>query len=115
VTVAFRCGHSHSLARCSTTGCRHPATVLCRFPVKRHGRSATCNRMVCAGCASKPDRFCPPHARGVVSGAAPELVKICGACLTASCVHGEMRCRKPGPQRLVTVAEWKRLLSFGVL
>jgi hypothetical protein len=114
MTMTFRCGHSSSLARCATTGCRKPATVLCRFPVTRRGRTTACNRMVCTSCASKPDRYCPPHARGLVTGAAPELVEICSACYTASCVHGEHRCPTPGRRRKVTVREWKRLLSFGV-
>lgn len=97
-------------ARCRTIGCRHAATVLCCYPVVRRGRAATCSRFVCARCAS-PDRFCPPHARL----GAESLVKICAACYSCSCAHGELPCEKPGTIRTVTIAQWKSLLSFGVL
>jgi len=95
---------------CQTSGCRSAAIVLCCFPVTRNGRAATCNRHVCSGCAS-PDRFCPPHARA----GADSLVTICSACYCSSCVHGEHPCAAPGKPRRVTVAQWKTLLSFGVL
>lgn len=114
MTLAFRCGHSHSLATCATTGCRKPATVLCRYPIKRRGRTTACNRMVCASCASA-DKLCPPHARGMATGKVDALVTICPACLTLSCVTGEMPCERAGGTRQVTVGEWKSLLSFGVL
>lgn len=116
MTLAFRCGHSHSLARCSTTGCNKPASVLCRYPVKnrRTGRTTACNRFVCTGCASA-DKLCPPHARGVVAGKVDPLITICSACFTLSCVAGEMPCERRGSTRQVTVAQWKTLISFGVL
>lgn len=96
--------------RCETSTCRKPAAVLCRYPVTRNGRAGACNRHVCAGCASA-DRFCPPHARL----GAESLVKICSACYSSSCAHGEVPCDKPGKVRQVTIAQWKSLLSFGVL
>jgi hypothetical protein len=96
--------------RCQTSGCRHPAVVLCRYPVTRNGRAGTCSRQVCDRCAGA-DRYCPPHAR--IAG--ESLVKICAACYSSSCAHGELPCAKPGTARTVTIAQWKTLLSFGVL
>lgn len=101
---------SHVHAQCQTSGCRKPATVLCKFPVTRHGRSVQCNRHICAGCASR-ERYCPPHSR-----VAPEaLVKICAVCYSSSCAHGELPCDRAGQTRMVNVAQWKTLLSFGAL
>ena len=97
-------------ARCETSACRKPASVLCRYPVVRNGRAGTCNRHVCAGHASA-DRFCPPHARI----GAESLVKICAVCYSSSCAHGELPCASAGTVRQVSVAQWKSLLSFGVL
>jgi hypothetical protein len=103
------CAHT---ARCQTSGCRGRASVLCQYPVIRHGRAQRCGRHICAGCAKRIEgkAFCPPHARTGVDA----LVKICPSCYMASCPGGEMRCESPGKPRLVTAAEWKRLLCFGV-
>lgn len=96
--------------RCESSTCRKPAAVLCRYPVTRNGRAGMCNRHICAGHASA-DGFCPPHARiGTES-----LVTICSACYSCSCAYGEMPCGKAGKTRRVTTAQWKSLLSFGVL
>jgi hypothetical protein len=51
---------------CQTTGCPHPGTLLCDYPVTRGGRKTTCNRYMCDRCAKGvgPGRdFCPPHAK----------------------------------------------------
>lgn len=111
-TMVFRCGHSASLARCQTVGCRGHAIALCDYPITRSGRSTRCNRHVCAGCATKLEgrHICPPHARTGIEA----LVKICAACYSSSCAHGELACDRPGKTRLVTAAEWKRLLCFGM-
>ena len=111
-TMAFRCGHTSSLAQCQTSGCRGRATVLCDYPVMRNGRLGRCNRHICAGCASHHEdrHICPPHARVGLDA----LVKICAMCYSSSCAHGEIACEQPGKSRLVTAAEWKRLLCFGV-
>lgn len=95
---------------CSTTGCTKPAIYFCRFPVKRRGRTEQCRRPMCQRCSSS-DRHCPPHAR-----IAPEaLIKICAACLTASCPAGLMVCTKPEATRLVTKGQYLSILSFGIL
>lgn len=96
-------------ARCQTNRCRGHASVLCRYPVTRNGRSTRCNRHVCGACAS--DGFCPPHAR---AGAA-QLVRMCSRCYMQSCAYGDMRCPNPGPVQLVTHQQWLTLISFGVL
>lgn len=100
--------------RCSTTGCAGHGTILCDFPVTRRGRQTTCSRRVCRGCAvtiGKGLDFCPPHARS----AADSLVTICSACLTSSCAAGELPCEKRGSMRIVSIAQWKALLSFGAV
>jgi hypothetical protein len=102
-----------SFARCQTIGCGGRAMLLCDYPVKRKdGKQGRCNRHVCASCAKRVEgrHFCPPHARVGLA----DLVKICGSCYSSSCAHGEIACEQPGKTRLVTAAEWKRLLSFGV-
>ena len=97
-------------AICDTNGCGYEAISYCRYPVTRHGRTTTCNRRMCSRCCSA-GHHCPPHAR-----IAPEqLIKICTACLTASCPSGDMVCTKPGANRLVTRATYLNLLSFGIL
>jgi len=101
--------------RCATNGCRGNAVVLCRFPVRRNGRDSPCGRFVCAKCASR-ERYCPPHARAAGAGVV-ETVKICSNCYSASCpVPADgWRCSRPGPPRIVSVAEYRRLISFGLL
>lgn len=95
---------------CDTNGCGYPAVAYCRYPVTRRGRQVMCNRRICQRCASV-NQHCPPHAR-----IAPEsLIQICTECLTASCPSGLHVCTKPGKTRLVTGAQWKTILSFGVL
>lgn len=103
------------LVACQTQGCRGYATVLCRFPVRRSGRDCPCGRFVCVKCASR-DRYCPPHARAAQAGKV-ETVTICSRCFSSSCATPEddFRCDQPGPPRVVTVPEWKKLISFGVL
>lgn len=100
----------YTRVRCDTTGCRGDAVHFCRYPVTRHGRQTTCNRRMCSRCADT-DRHCPPHAR---SGKA-QLVQICATCFSSSCAHGEIACHSPGKTRMVTTAQWKTLLSFGLL
>lgn len=51
---------------CSTPGCGRDGTQQCDFPVKRNGRTGTCDRYICPKCATRvgPDRdYCPPHQR----------------------------------------------------
>lgn len=100
----------YARARCDTAGCPGYATGYCRYPVTRRGRTSTCNRRMCRACASAA-QHCPPHAR---SGQ-EQLVKICTQCFASSCAHGELCCPSPGSTRLVTSAQWKTMLSFGVL
>jgi hypothetical protein len=106
--------------RCQTTGCTGAGTVLCDFPVTRRGREATCNRRVCRSCAvsiGKGQDFCPPHARVAEQGYAP-LVTVCIACLSASCAHredGYVCARRDEGTKVITVAQWKAQLSFGVI
>jgi hypothetical protein len=104
-----------TLAGCATHGCRGYASVLCRFPVRRGGRDCPCGRFVCTKCASAA-RYCPPHARAADAGKVA-TVTICSRCFSASCAAADddWQCNDPGPARVVTVPEWKKLISFGVL
>lgn len=96
---------------CSTAGCARQALYFCRYPVTRRGRTEHCRRPMCARCCSTDDRHCPPHAR--IAG--EQLVKICAACLTSSCPSGDMVCTTPEKTRLVTRAQYRSILSFGIL
>lgn len=98
--------------RCQTNGCRHPAVGLCKYPVKRNGRTTTCNRHICQRCSSR-DGYCPPHARI----AADSLVLICPRCFTQSCPDPacDYQCEKPGAAMKVTEARYRNLISFGIL
>lgn len=104
-----------TLVSCATKGCRGYAHVLCRFPIRKDGRDAPCRRFICKACASA-DQYCPPHARAAAAGKVG-AVKICSRCFSASCAapDDDWQCESPGPARVVTVPEWKKLISFGVL
>ena len=113
--VVGRACYREPRARCATTACAGAGTILCDYPVIRRGRQTTCNRRVCRGCAVALGTdldLCPPHARAGVDA----LVIICAACFTSSCPAGDAPCgRRSEGTRTVTVAQWKRLLSFGSL
>jgi hypothetical protein len=112
--VIGRACYREKRLKCATTGCRGAGTILCDYPVTRRGRAATCSRRICGGCAKTIGNgldLCPPHARAGLDS----LVTICAACYSSSCAHGEVPCDKAGTTRTVTLAQWKTLLSFGVL
>lgn len=113
--VIGRACYREQRASCATTGCAGAGTLLCDYPVTRRGRQTTCNRRVCRRCAVALGPgldFCPPHARA----ATDSLVIICKACLTSSCAAGELPCeRRNEGTRTVSIAQWKTLLSFGIM
>lgn len=112
--IGRACYREHRVA-CATVNCTGAGTILCDYPVTRRGRQTTCNRRVCRSCAVALGTgldLCPPHARAGVE----QLVTICAACFTSSCASGELPCEKRADgTRTVTIAQWKTLLSFGVL
>lgn len=120
--VIGRACYREPVHRCATSGCAGAGVILCDYPVKRRGRTTSCNRRVCKACAARVGEdqdFCPPHARmAATPDGAQQLVTVCAACLSSSCAHREegYTCagREEAGTRVLTVADWKQQLAFGV-
>jgi hypothetical protein len=64
--VAVVCGNFRPDPTCATIGCGAVATIQCDWKLTGRKKAKTCDRWLCAGCATSVGEnkdLCPPHAR----------------------------------------------------